>query len=94
MMKYNKLVLKQPTKWVRNGPNHIENVSTNNVIRNPPKTKSLTWSSPLSSSLNIKPKIIIPQRHLVGYVDLANEVGSEKILKSKFVSNLYLFYKV
>ena len=79
MMKYDKLVLKQPKKCARIAPNHIENVSTNNVIRNPPKAKGLTWSSPLSSSLNIKPKIIIPQRHLVGYVDLANEVSSEKI---------------
>ena len=79
MMKYGKLVLKQPKKCVRNAPNHIENVSTNNVIRNTPKAKSLTWSTPLSSSINIKPKIIIPQRHLVGYVDLANEVGSEKL---------------
>ena len=78
-MKYDKLVLKQPKKFVKIAPNHIENIGTNNVIRNPPKAKGLPWSSPLSSSLNIKPKIIIPQRHLVGYVDLANEVGSEKI---------------
>ena len=79
MMKYDKLVLKQPKKCVGIEPNHIENDSTNNVIRNPPKAKSLTWSSPLSSSVNIKPKIIIPKRHLVGYVDLANEVGSKKV---------------
>ena len=61
----------RPKKCVRIAPKHLDCRSTNDVIQKPPRLKSLS----LPSYSNAKPKIIIPQRNYVGYVDLASEVS-------------------